>query len=136
MASSKKTPMSKDHKEALAVGRAEGRLVRAYLEALEMSKPKRGRKRTKDTISSRLERIEEEIETTDPLRRLQLVQERIDLNEELATMDQGVDIEELEKEFTRVAKGYAERKGITYAAFRQIGVSAAVLKKAGISRAA
>lgn len=132
---SKKTPMSKDHKEALAVGRAEGRLVRAYLEALEMSKPKRGRKRTKDTIGARLERIDEELETTDPLRRLQLVQERIDLNDELSTMDQGIDIDELEKEFTRVAKGYAERKGITYAAFRQIGVSAAVLKKAGISRA-
>lgn len=136
MASSKKTPMSKDHKEALAVGRAEGRLVRAYLEALEMSKPKRGRKRTKDTIGARLERIDEELESSDPLRRLQLVQERIDLNEELSTMDQGVDIDELEKEFTRVAKGYAERKGITYAAFRQIGVSAAVLKRAGISRAA
>jgi len=136
MASSKKTPMSKDHKEALAVGRAEGRLVRAYLEALEMSKPKRGRKRTKETIGNRLERIEDELETTDPLRRLQLVQERIDLNDELSTMDQGVDIDELEKEFTRVAKGYAERKGITYAAFRQIGVSAAVLKRAGISRAA
>ncbi|MEM9615857.1 MAG: hypothetical protein AAF962_16085 [Actinomycetota bacterium] len=128
--------MSKDHKEALAVGRAEGRLVRAYLEALEMSKPKRGRKRTKDTIGARLERIDEELESSDPLRRLQLVQERIDLNEELSTMDQGVDIDELEKEFTRVAKGYAERKGITYAAFRQIGVSAAVLKRAGISRAA
>ena len=136
MASSKKTPMSKDHKEALAVGRAEGRLVRAYLEALEMSKPKRGRKRTKETIGARLERIEEELETTDPLRRLQLVQERIDLNDEILTMDQGIDLDELEQEFTRVAKGYAERKGITYAAFRQIGVSAAVLKRAGISRAA
>lgn len=128
--------MSKDHKEALAIGRAEGRSVRAYLEALEMSKPKRGRKRTKETISARLERIEEELETADPLRRLQLAQERIDLTDELANMDQGVDIAELEAEFTRVAKGYAKRKGITYSAFRQIGVSAAVLKKAGISRAA
>ncbi|MEL7157848.1 MAG: hypothetical protein AAFN30_14815 [Actinomycetota bacterium] len=128
--------MSKDHKEALAIGRAEGRSVRAYLEALEMSKPKRGRKRTKETISARLERIEEELETADPLRRLQLAQERIDLTDELANMDEGVDIAELEAEFTRVAKGYAKRKGITYSAFRQIGVSAAVLKKAGISRAA
>lgn len=128
--------MSKDHKEALAIGRAEGRSVRAYLEALEMNKPKRGRKRTKESISARLERIEEELETADPLRRLQLAQERIDLTNEMANMDQGTDIADLEEEFTRVAKGYAQRKGITYAAFRQIGVPAAVLKKAGISRAA
>ncbi len=128
--------MSKDHKEALAVGRAEGRSVRAYLEALDSSRPKRGRKRTKDSISSRLDKLDAELEAADALKRLQLTQERLDLIEELATMDTGVDISELEAEFTRVAKGYAARKGISYAAFRQIGVPAAVLKKAGISRAA
>ncbi len=132
----KKTQMTEDHKQALAVGRAEGRLVRAYLEALESSRPKRGRKRTKDSISRRLERIDEELETADPLKRLQLTQERLDLSEELEQMDSGVDLARLEADFARVAKGYAERKGITYAAFRQIGVPAAVLKKAGISRAA
>ena len=128
--------MSKDHKEALAVGRAEGRSVRAYLEALDSSRPKRGRKRTKDSINSRLVKIDAELEAADALKRLQLTQERLDLIEELGTMDTGVDISELEAEFTRVAKGYAARKGISYAAFRQIGVPAAVLKKAGISRAA
>ena len=30
---------------------------------------------------------------------------------------------------------YAERRGISYAAFRELGVDAAVLKQAGISRA-
>lgn len=128
--------MSKNHKEALAVGRAEGRSVRAYLEALDSSRPKRGRKRTKDSINSRLAKIDAELEAADALKRLQLTQERLDLIEELGTMDTGVDISELEAEFTRVAKGYAARKGISYAAFRQIGVPAAVLKKAGISRAA
>lgn len=136
MATTSKTPMSKDHKEALAIGRAEGRSVRAYLEALDSSRPKRGRKRTKDSISSRLDKIDAELEAADALKRLQLTQERLDLIEELGTMDTGVDISELEAEFTRVAKGYAARKGISYAAFRQIGVPAAVLKKAGISRAA
>lgn len=132
----KKSQMSEDHKQALAVGRAEGRMVRAYLEALESSKPKRGRKRTKDSIAKRLDKIDQELENADPLKRLQLTQERIDLSEELEGMDSGVDIEELETEFTKVAKGYAERKGISYSAFRQIGVPAAVLRKAGISRAA
>ncbi|MEM9656025.1 MAG: hypothetical protein AAGA65_28320 [Actinomycetota bacterium] len=132
----KKSQMTDDHKQALAVGRAEGRLVRAYLEALESTKPKRGRKRTKDSISRRLDRIDAELEAADPLKRLQLTQEQIDLSVELEQMDSGVDMARLEADFARVAKGYAERKGITYAAFRQIGVPAAVLKKAGISRAA
>jgi hypothetical protein len=132
----KKSQMTDDHKQALAVGRAEGRLVRAYLEALESSRPKRGRKRTKESIARRLERIDAELEMADPLKRLQLTQEQLDLSVELEQMDSGVDLARLEADFARVAKGYAERKGITYAAFRQIGVPAAVLKKAGISRAA
>ncbi len=132
----KKSQMTDNHKQALAVGRAEGRQVRAYLEALESSKPKRGRKRTTESIDRRLEKIEIELEEADPLKRLQLTQEQLDLTEEREQMDNGIDIVELEDEFTQVAKGYAERKGITYAAFRQIGVPAAVLKRAGISRAA
>ena len=132
----KKTEMTEEHKQALAVGRAEGRMVRAYLEALESSRPKRGRKRTKDSISRRLEKIEAELESADPLKRLQLTQEQLDLTEELESMDSGVNLADLEDDFVKVARGYAERKGITYAAFRQIGVPAAVLKRAGISRAA
>lgn len=128
--------MSEDHKQALAVGRAEGRMVRAYLDALESSKPKRGRKRTKDSISKQIERIDAELEESDPLKRLQLTQERIDLEAELETMEDGVDLSALEADFAVVAKQYAERKGISYAAFRQIGVPAAVLKRAGITRAA
>ncbi|MDH3293999.1 MAG: hypothetical protein OER95_06715 [Acidimicrobiia bacterium] len=128
--------MTDEHKQALAVGRAEGRMVRAYLEALESSRPKRGRKRTKESITRRLERIEAELEAADPLKRLQLTQEQLDLIQELEGMDSGINITDLEKDFIRVAKGYAERKGISYAAFRQIGVPASVLKQAGISRAA
>lgn len=132
----KKAKMTEEHKQALAVGRAEGRMVRAYLEALESSRPKRGRKRTKESIGRRLERIDKELEAADPLKRLQLTQEQIDLTEELESMDNGVNLTDLENDFVRVAQGYAERKGITYQAFRQIGVPASVLKRAGISRAA
>ena len=42
--------MSEAHKAALAKGRMEGRVVRDYLEGLRATKPKRGRKRTPDTI--------------------------------------------------------------------------------------
>jgi hypothetical protein len=55
--------MTDEHKAALERGRAEGRVVRDYLEALRNSKPKRGRKRTPDSIKSRLTKIEAELET-------------------------------------------------------------------------
>ena len=45
--------MSEDHKTALAQGRSEGRAVRRYLEALEAHKPRRGRKRTVESMKSR-----------------------------------------------------------------------------------
>jgi hypothetical protein len=127
--------MSDDHKEALAEGRRLGRSVRAYLEALESNKPKRGRKRTSDSVSRRLERLESELETADALRRLQLIQERIDLLQELEHLGSGSDLSSLEADFIKAAKPYAERKKISYAAFRELGVDAAVLKRAGISRA-
>lgn len=131
----KKKAMTKAHKDALAEGREQGRAVRAYLEALESHKPKRGRKRTTESISKRLADIEDEMPTADPLKRLQLAQERLGLQDELAAQSSnGVDLEELEARFVEVAAGYAQRKGISYAAFREVGVPAATLKAAGIAR--
>ena len=126
--------MSDEHKEALAVGRAQGRTVRAYLEALETTKPKRGRKRTAESITARLAKIETELDDADPLKKLQLTQEQLDLTTELETLESATDVTELEGEFEKVAKDYAERKGISYKAYRQLGVPAAVLKNAGIGR--
>jgi len=126
--------MSVAHKQALAEGREQGRAVRRYLEALEAHKPKRGRKRTPESIQKRLATIEERVGSADPLSRLQLVQERMDLQRELAAGQQKVDLSGLEKDFVGAAKFYAERKGITYAAWREAGVDPAVLKKAGIGR--
>jgi len=128
--------MTDAHKAALAEGRAQGRAVRAYLEALEAHKPKRGRKRTPDSIKKRLDRIDVELETADPMKRLHLVQERIDLERELAASDDGVDLTELERGFVESARSYSERKGISYAAWRELGVPAATLKAAGIGRGA
>lgn len=126
--------MSDEHKAALAAGRTQGRAVRAYLEALDAHKPKRGRKRTPDSINKRIAKIDADLETADALKRLQLVQERMDLSEELETLDAGNNLGELEAEFIQVAAEYAERKGISYAAFRELGVAAATLKQAGVRR--
>ncbi len=127
--------MSDDHKEALSVGRNQGRVVRSYLEGLEATKPKRGRKRTNETVANRIAAIEDELKSAKALQKLELIQERIDLTEELESMDQRIDIAALEASFISVAKDYAERRGISYAAFRELGIEASVLKKAGISRA-
>jgi hypothetical protein len=131
----KRTPMSDEHKAALAEGRNQGRAVRRYLEALEAHKPKRGRKRTSDSIQKRLDKIDGELAGADPLKRLQLIQERIDLLDELETAGAKVDLSELESGFVDAAAAYSQRKGISYAAWRQLGVEASVLKRAGVSRA-
>ncbi|MGY6500071.1 MAG: hypothetical protein ACXIVQ_04110 [Acidimicrobiales bacterium] len=130
----RKTTMTDEHKAALAEGRAQGRAVRNYLEALEAHKPKRGRKRTPDSIRKRLDRIETELADAGPVKRLELTQERLDLASELGATTESVDLEALEAAFVESAKPYAERKGISYAAFREVGVPAQVLRAAGIPR--
>jgi hypothetical protein len=127
--------MTAEHKQALADGRAEGRAVKAYLDALEQQKPRRGRKRTPDSIAKRLTAIEKQLADASSLQRLQLVQERRDLETELAGMDTTVDLTALEAAFVKVAKDYSARKGIEYASWRELGVGADVLKKAGVTRA-
>lgn len=133
-AKAKTTGLSDSHKAALAEGRAQGRAVRRYLEAVEAHRPKRGRKRTPESITKRLDKLEAEIATADPLKRLQLIQERLDLQNELEVTENKPDLDELEAEFVAAAKGYSERKGISYAAWRELGVDAATLKAAGITR--
>jgi hypothetical protein len=126
--------MSAEHKQALALGREQGRSVRRYLEALEAHRPKRGRKRTPESIEKRLADIEERLEAADPLARLQLVQERMNLRNELASKSDVVDLTSLEEDFVAAARDYGDRKGISYSAWREAGVDAAVLKRAGIRR--
>jgi uncharacterized protein YicC (UPF0701 family) len=135
MAAKKTTKgMSAEHKAALAEGRAQGRAIREYLEALEAHKPKRGRKRTPDSIKKRLVKLEAEIVESDPMKRVALIQERMDLEEELTTVDGGVDLSSLEQDFVKYEQEYSLSKGISYAAWREVGVSPATLNAAGVSR--
>lgn len=129
-----KRQMSDDHKAALARGRVEGRAVRDYLEALRASKPKRGRKRTAASIEKRLAVIDEQLKSADGLTELRLVQERLDLGEEFQSVGDGADLAALEEAFVEVARSYSDRQGISYAAWRTVGVAPAVLKRAGVTR--
>ena len=69
-----------------------------------------------------------------PLTGSNRVQERIDLEQELAAGTNGVDLEGLEAEFVAAAAAYGERKGISYEAWRAAGVEPRVLRAAGIGR--
>jgi len=124
--------MDADHKAKLAQGRADARAVKAYLEYLENNRPKRGRRRTEESIGARLEVIDAELETASPLARLNFYQEQTDLQDELAAMQQKSDGSELKAAFAEAAGRYAKSKGIGKAAFKQMGIDAKTLSEAGI----
>lgn len=125
--------MSKEHKEALARGRKEGRAIKAYLEAIGSRRP--GRPVTAETLRKRIAGLEEKIGAeADPLKRVDLVQARLDAEGQLARAEEVVDLEAVEADFVAMAKSYSERKGISYSAWREAGVPAPVLKQAGIPR--
>ena len=128
----RQTSMSNAHKKALANGRNEGRIIREYLEIVEATKPKRGRRRTPESITKRLSVITVELKTADPVTKVRLIQERMNLRSELASMKTKTEIAATEARFIKVAKSFSERNDITYDAWREFGVTPAVLKRAGI----
>ena len=110
--------------------------VRDYLKALEQNAPRRGRKRTPESVERQLAVLEGEMEGASVTKRLDLIQQRIDLEADLETLQQAgsVDLSALEAGFATHAAAYGGRRGISYAAWREIGVSSATLKSAGIRR--
>ena len=110
--------------------------VRDYLKALEQNAPRRGRRRTPESVERQLAVLEGEMEGVSVTKRLDLIQQRIDLEADLETLQQAgsVDLSALEAGFATHAAAYGGRRGISYAAWREIGVSSATLKSAGIRR--
>lgn len=130
--------MTDEHKAALEEGRAEARIVKRYLTAIETAREKqqRIRRRPESVIRERLAEVETELAAARALRRLHLLQEKADLEEELqaAAEDSPDELEELRRRFIEVGRSYGERKGITYETWRQAGLDAQTLREAGISR--
>ncbi|MEY2472587.1 MAG: hypothetical protein QOK28_1916 [Actinomycetota bacterium] len=117
--------------EANAHDRA--RVIRRYLSALDAQRTGRTPAKTAESLHFRIHQIDTELLSADPVRRLHLTQERIDLHAESLRLTTGTsDISEFEKAFVRVARGYSDRHGISFSAWRQIGVDAEVLAAAGI----
>lgn len=112
----------------------EHRAVQRYLEALDSGRSARGRLRTPVAITARLHRIDEELALADDKGRLALVEERLQLLDQLSAQTDPDLMAQLEEDFIRVARSYGERKGISWAAWREAGVPARVLAAAGIPR--
>ncbi len=124
-------PMSQEHKDALAQGRKEARAIKAYLKALGSRGP--GRPVTRESLEARLAKVNLRFsETEDPLKSVELIQTRLDIEDALARLENSQNVEVLEASFIEHAASYSARKGISYPAWREIGVAAAVLKQAGV----
>lgn len=134
MPSSTSKTLTPEHKAALAEGRRSGRAVRAYLDAIE-HKPRRSPRLSKEEVEKRLAEVREKLiaNDLDPVTRVKLIQQRIDLEQRLAHSEDDQSISELEQKFIAAAKTWAVNHGVTYQAFREGGVPVEVLKEAGIA---
>jgi hypothetical protein len=112
------------------IRRAETNAVAAYLTALRAPKvPARSRA----NLERRRTQIEQWIaEESSPIREVELIQQRLDVDAQLAQIDQAARLPELEEAFVKVAASWAKRSGISAAALREVGVPARVLARAGI----
>ncbi len=126
--------MTEEHKVALAQGRREAKAIKSYLEAITVPK-RRGRPVTPELLEAKIAAIDEKVlAERDPLARVDLYQARIDAQAALDAMTATVDLDALEVGFIACAASYSERKGITRPAWREAGVSSAVLTAAGVRR--
>ena len=128
--------MSDDHKAAIAAGRIEAAAVRDYLDALETNRPKPGRQVSPETLAARRAAIDAQLSSGDikPIKRLELMQDRRDIDERLADLQAEPDMSAVEAGFIAHAASYGARKGISYATWREFGVAAELLARAGITR--
>jgi hypothetical protein len=111
--------------------RAETNAVAVYLSALRAPKvPARNRAK----LVQRRTQIEQWLSEGDlsSIEELRLVQRRLDIDADLARLDQADRLPELEEAFVKVAASWCKHNEITAAALREVGVPARVLAKAGL----
>lgn len=125
--------MGDEHKSAIQSGRAQTKVVREYLEALENRRPRRERRPDPAKMRARIERVEAELAAAEPLERVTLHQERMDLERQIDALEQGDRLEELEEGFVAVVGEYSRRHGISAEAWLAVGVPKGVLRRGGVA---
>ena len=128
MTTTEKKALSPQHLANLAAGRTQSAVVNRYLRALETATPKRGRQ--VDRSPARIEALRQEIEHSTGVQKLAAAQKLVDIQRAEPAKNE---LPALEAEFIKVALDYSEGHGISYTAWRQVGVSAKTLKAAGIT---
>jgi hypothetical protein len=109
--------------------------VDRYLAAINTPR-KRGRQVTRATVEQRLSAARARSKTASGIEKVMAAQDVRNLQAKLAQLKTttGVDIKRLEADFVKIAKPFGENRGIGYGAWRDAGVSAVVLKRAGVAR--
>jgi hypothetical protein len=127
--------MSAAHKRALAEGRTMSATVDRYLAAVNTPK-RRGRKITKATLEERLASAQVRVKTATGVEKLFAAQDIRDLESKLAELNaaNASDVKTLEAAFVKIAKRFSDNRGVDYGAWRDAGVPADVLRRAGVAR--
>ena len=127
--------LSTSHKRALAEGRTMSATVNRYLAAVT-TPGRRGRPISQATLTHRLADARQRLKTEAGVNKVLAAQEVRDLQAKLAqsSTTNAVDVKSLEAAFVKVAKQFSANRRVTYGAWRDAGVPAEVLKRAGISR--
>jgi hypothetical protein len=127
--------LSAAHKRALAEGRTMSATVDRYLSAVNTPK-RRGRKVSKSALQQRLVDARTKAKSATGVDKVLAAQEVRDLHARIANLDTGSggDMKILEAAFIRIAKRFGGNRGIGYGAWRDAGVPAVVLRKAGVAR--
>jgi hypothetical protein len=126
--------MTTTHKAALARGREMSTIVDRYLSVVNVPK-KRGRRVSPAVLRKRLTAAEATRKSSTGVAKVLAAQEVRDLRARLAeTSGDGTNAKTLEASFVKVARQFSVNRGISYAAWRDAGVPAAVLQRAGIAR--
>lgn len=122
-----------EHKAAMKRGRQVSAVVDAYLKVVDQPK-RRGRPISLDELNARRAKATDELAVSEGLARLKLLQTIRDLEERISTLEQdnSSDLQALEQRFVEVGSEFAASQGIDYSTFRDYGVPADVLKRAGI----
>jgi len=132
---SERRSLAPSHKQALARGRSEAAIVNRYLLALGTTK-RRGRPISKERMTTRVDAAHQQLAASTGLAKLLAAQELRDLEHALSEIRQRdpANLRSLEAAFVRVAARFSVRRGISYGAWREVGVPAAILQRAKIRR--
>ena len=110
--------------------------MRDNLDALEANKPKRGRRVSPETLAARRAAIDSQLAAGDvkPIKRLEVLQDRRDIDAQLAALAEEPEMNAAEAGFITHAASNGRRKGIQYATWREAGMPADLLARSGITR--